>query len=174
MDRAHTLQNMKRQLDELAARLQRSHIGRSRNWGGADVVISQVESKPGNTGFYPPPRLVVTQYSHELSWLFEQLRDLFRGLYDSQSKIEFFGRLANAALRYQRKKAREEDLNDLLSAVLHEAFAMADEFEEGSFQSFAVASGNEIVDDYVDEAERHGFLGVEETRRFFADQGEPL
>ncbi len=46
--------------------------------------------------------------------------------------------------------------------------------EEGTFRSLSVAVGNEIVDDYVDEAEREGFVGIEETRQFLAEKGVTL
>jgi phosphoribosyl-ATP pyrophosphohydrolase len=117
---------------------------------------------------------VITASAPELSWLFTQLRDIFAGCLDGQTKIEFFGRLANSALRYQARKQGEEALQDLLGAVLHEAFAIAEEMEDGVFHSLSVASGNEIVDDYIDEAERTGFIGVEETKRFFAEKGIQL
>jgi hypothetical protein len=47
------------------------------------------------------PRIVVTPYALELSWLFESLRDAFYAdnLLDGQSRIEFFGRRANAVDR---------------------------------------------------------------------------
>ncbi len=95
-------------------------------------------------------------------------------MYDGTTKIEFFGRLANASLRYQSRCKGEEKQIDLLFAVLHEAFSMLDEMEEGSFQYLPVAVGNTIADDFIEEAERRGFLSVEETKRFFAERGVEL
>ncbi len=161
----------KTKLENLAARVLRGDTGTADMWGGADVVISPYEPPASAPGFYPEPRRVVVASASELSWLFFQLRDIFNAYLNGQTKIEFFGRLANAALRYQAKNQGDEVLGDLLRAVLHEAFAMADEMEEGSFRSLAVAFGNEIVDDYIDVAERRGFVGIEETRRFFAEKG---
>jgi hypothetical protein len=103
---------------------------------------------------------VVTEYSLELSWLFEELRDIFysESLIDGCSKIEFFGRLANAAIRFL-----EKDLNitaqKLCVAVLHESYAIYEEMQDGNFKALPIAIGNEIVDDYIDEAERSGFIG---------------
>lgn len=172
MDDGSDLEEIKAKLEQLAARISDGDIGSADDlWGGADVVISFSEPPEQRGGFYPAPRQVVTVAASELSWLFTQLRDLFANHYDGQTKIEFFGRLANAALRYQAKRSGDEQIADLLGAVLHEAFAIADEMEEGHFQSFAVAIGSEIVDDYIDEAERTGFIGVEETRRFFTERG---
>jgi hypothetical protein len=87
------------------------------------------------------------------------------------TKIEFFGRLANAALRYQSRCGGAEVRKELLLAVLHEAYAMLEELEEGTFQCLAVASGNEIADDFIEREEKRGFLGVDETKRFFAERG---
>lgn len=142
-------------------------------WGGADVIISAVAPPPSTgDGFYPEPRFVVTEHSFELSWLFERLRDAFyaEARLDGCSKIEFFGRLANAASRCLHREP-EASAQTLCAAVLHEAFAIYDEMEEGSFECFGIASGNEIVDDYVDDALRSGFLSVEETVAFFAAHG---
>ena len=161
------------QLRQLADRVAQGEVGHTDLWGGADVVVSMEVPPAHGSGFYPDPRTVTTPYAHELSWLIYQLRDIFADHYDSQSKIEFFGRLANAALRYQSQNTTPQ-LTELLGAVIHEAFAMADEMEEGRFQSFAIAFGNEIVDDYVDEAERRGYVGIEETMRFFSEKGLEL
>ena len=52
-------------------------------------------------GFYPDPLYVETEYPLEVSWMFFQLKDAFyaENLLDGCSKVEFFGRLANAAIR---------------------------------------------------------------------------
>lgn len=143
-----------------------------REWGGADVIISKASPTPSGGGFYPEPRYVVTPHALELSWLFESLRDAFyaESRLDGCSKIEFFGRLANAANRCLVRES-DADANLLCAAVLHEAFAILDEMDEGSFQCLGIAIGNEIVDDYVDEAMRSGFLSVEDTLAFFASHG---
>ena len=140
-------------------------------WGGADVIISK-ELRVAGGGFYPEPRSVVTSHSLELSWLFESLRDAFyaESRLDGCSKIEFFGCLANAANRCLNRDPAT-GVNLLCAAVLHEAFAILDEMDEGSFQCLGIAFGNEIADDYVDEAMRSGFLGTEETLAFFASHG---
>ncbi len=144
----------------------------TRLWGGADVVI--LEQTPENMqheGFYPEPRSVVTRHARELSWLFEQVRDAFFAEHriDGETKIEFFGRLANAANR-ALKESPDIDARMLCAAVLHESLAILDEMEEGTFRSFPIAVGNAIADDYVDEALRTGFIGIEATREFFAQR----
>jgi len=143
-------------------------------WGGADVIIREkaISQKPG--GFFPEPRAVVTPHSRHLTWLFYQLRDAFHELLDHITKTEFYGRLANAALRYQARCCGAEVKRELLLAVLHEAFAMLDEMEEGTFQYLWVAPGNAIADDFIERVEERGFIGVEETKRFFAERGVTL
>ena len=101
--------------------------------------------------------------------MFARLRNAFyaEARLDGCSKIEFFGRLANAANRcLHREPAATAQL--LCAAVLHEAFAIYDEMEDGGFEYLAVAFGNQIVDDYVDEARRSGFMSVDETMAFFS------
>lgn len=150
MNESSDLGELKAELEQLAASVAEGAVGSSTDlWGGADVVISRSELPEPGGAFYPAPR------QH----------------YDGQTKVEFFGRLANAALRYEATRREQDALGGLLSAVLHEAFAIAEEMEEGTFRSLSVATGNEILDDYIDQAERNGFVGIEETRRFFAAKG---
>ncbi len=167
-------QEKKAALDALLKKMRGEPIPTAKEWSGADVTITSRQPEIQSGGFYPEPRYVVTPNAKQLSWLFYQLRDIFTGLYDGTTKIEFFGRLANAALRYQGKCKGEEKQYDLLFAVLHEAFAMLDEMEEGTFQYLPVAVGNTIADDFIEETERRGFLSVEETKRFFAERGIEL
>ena len=100
-------------------------------WGGADVIITRkTPSKSAGGGFYPEPCYVVTAYSFELSFLFEKLRDAFYAeeRIDGCSKIEFFGRLANAA-NLCIKRSKSLTSHRLYAAVLHEAFAIYEEMK---------------------------------------------
>jgi hypothetical protein len=74
--------------------------------------------------------------------------------------------IANTALRYQRMSKEDENQRDLLFAVLHEAFAILDEMEEGTFEYFLVSPGNEIVDDFIEQSKRRGFVSVDRTKKF--------
>ncbi len=158
-------------LNYLSQRLLLTPIPTDKEWGGANVVITSLQVNRASSSFYSELRYVVTEDAKELSWLFCQIRDIFSDLYDSTSKLEFFGRLANTSLRYQRMSKDDENQRDLLFAVLHEAFAILDEMEKGTFEYFLVSPGNEIVDDFIEQSERHGFISVEETKRFFAEKG---
>lgn len=141
-------------------------------WGGADVVITKEPKSATGGGFYPDPRYVVTVHSLELSWLFDALKRAFYAeeRLDGCSKIEFFGRLANAANRLLHRTPHPT-AHLLCAAVLHEVFAIYEEMEEGRFQCLMVARGNEIADDHVDDALRTGFIGTEDTLAFFRSRG---
>ncbi len=164
-------ENAKTALTRLSRAIEESDIKdirASRDWGGADVVVSPVSIESASSGgFYPEPRTVVTQYSREVSWLFERLRDVFAELLDGDSKIEFYGRLANAARNYQQQVNGGENARDILRAVLYEAVVMLEEMEEGTFEYLSVAVGNTILADRVDEAEKSGYIGVDATKEFF-------
>jgi gamma-glutamylcyclotransferase (GGCT)/AIG2-like uncharacterized protein YtfP len=73
-------------------------------WCGAKVIISlKPQNVEGLFGFYPPPFEVVTPHALELSWIFNDLRDLFREKLDCMNKFYFFGELANSAYRATKR-----------------------------------------------------------------------
>ncbi|SRR6266404_2551781 len=164
-------ENIKEKLTDLSRQIEESDvkdIRARRDWGGADVAIVPVAIETDSLGgFYPEPRTVVTQFSLEVSWLFERLRDAFAGVLDGCSKIEFYGRLANAARHYQQEVNGGENAKDILRAVLYEAVLMLEEMEEGTFEYLSVAVGNTILADLVKKAEKNGFMSVEATKEFF-------
>ena len=91
---------IRQELQEVGKQILGGLLPDSSAWRGADVVITDQPLPPSPPdSFYPPQRPVVTVHVAELSWLFERLRDSFMPLLDGSSKIEFFGRLANAANR---------------------------------------------------------------------------
>ncbi len=155
-------------LNCLFQRLLLTPVPTDKEWSGANVVITSRQVNRASSSFDSQLRYVFTDDAKELSWLLSQLRDIFLGLYDSASKLEFFGRLANTALRYQTISKDDENQRDLLFAVLHEAFAILDEIEEGTFEYFLVSPGNDIVDDFIEQSQRRGFISIEETNKFFA------
>lgn len=161
-------------LRETATILNHQPIPRAnRTWGGADVLITTVPPEaPKEPSFYGEPRYVVTPRALEVSWLFEWLRDAFyaEDRLDSCSKIEFFGRLANAANRCIAQ-GHAWNAAALCRAVLHEAFAIHDEMEFGTFGALAVAVGSEILDDHTEDAGRNGYISVEGTVEFFKSWG---
>lgn len=135
-------------------------------WQGADVVITSIEPQRSHDSFYPEPRYVVTRFAKALSWLFEEMRDTFSSQLDGCNKIEFYGRLANMANRYQtRFCGGNPNEGDLLQAVIHEAYSILEEMEEDRFQCLPIAVGNTILDDLIEQAEAGGYLGEEESCR---------
>jgi len=152
----------------------RTDSARLRNaplWGGADVIVTDVMPETLKSGFRHEARYVVTPFAHQLSWLIVQMWEAFKPFMDGTTKIEFFGRLANAANRQIAGSENAEHADDLLDAVLHEGFAIADELEDGSFRYLDVALGNTIYDDLIEDAERQGYLTVDETTQWFSDRG---
>jgi hypothetical protein len=145
--------------------------GSSSLWQGADVVITIKSPVIKEGGFYPGPRYVVTSHASGLSWLFEKIRDIFMQIDDyGFLKEEIFGRLGNTANRFLSKNPHADSRETLL-AVMHEAFAIAEEIQDGEFATLVVSIGNQILDDLISESEKDGFLTVEETKSYFKDKG---
>lgn len=156
----------KKELSILAKHIMENKIAKAKDeWGGAKVIIASKQPQI-NDSFYSQPRYVITKFSLELSWLFEQLRDRFSGLINGTTKIEFFGRLANAAILNIEKN--NDNLEELLLAVLHEAFLILDELKSGEFMILPIAIGNVIYKE-IEEGEKSGYLGTEATKIFFEE-----
>lgn len=65
----------------------------------------------------PKRRAVITEYSKEQSWLFEQLKDIFTEEIDFASKYDFYGLLAQSAIDYLETNKDNLEMRDLLLAV---------------------------------------------------------
>lgn len=136
-------------------------------WEGADIsIISRPNEDNGEREFYSEPRTVVTPFAGQAGWLLNRLHDSFEGYFDGTSRIEFYGRLAIAAQDYQRSVNGDENAQALLRAMLHEAFVILDELEQGEFVYSSATSGNTILADLINRAEESGYLGVEATEEF--------
>lgn len=159
-------------LDSLTEKVEESKIKAARNWGGADVIITNESPPPRDpSSFYPDARYVVTEHSLELSWLFMELRDIFTEFLDGQNKIEFYGRLANMANRHLAKNG-SPTAKSICLAVLHEAYAIAEEIEEvGFLDSLAIAFNGEILDDFMEETDREMPVSGEEARNALLAMG---
>lgn len=158
-------------LVQLSTKILNGQLERSSMWQGADVIITNKPPIVKGDGFYPAPRYVETLHASELSWLFEQVRNVFMEMDDyGFLKEEIFGRLGNTANRFLSKNSNA-NAPELLLAVMHEAFAIAEEIQDGEFAALMVTSGNQILDDLISESERGGFLTVEETKAYFKDKG---
>jgi hypothetical protein len=157
---------MKDKIQELLRQVEAGSLGTATPWQGADVVILKKAPAPSEGNFYPDPRFVETKYVKELSWLFEQLRDIF---WKSEGygawKEEFFGRLGNVATKFQ-SVCPEGSAKGLLTAVIEEASTMAEEISsEGGLQYLAITFDNRILDDFVLLSDNNKYLSEEETKK---------
>ena len=143
--------------------------GIARDWGGADVVIGPPPRPvPTADGFYPDYDYVATKHHRELSWLFEQLRDLFSPHIDFINKYEFYGRLADSANRFITKFG-DEIQRDVLYAVLHEANSMLVEFS--TFGDLQPIMSREIGADPLEDLLNNDFHDPEESKRILRELG---
>ena len=65
-----------------------------------------------SSGFYPAPFEIITPYAQELSWIFNDLRDIFNkeNLLNSMNKLFFYGELTECAAEKIRCEASARDL----------------------------------------------------------------
>jgi len=156
---------MKSKIEHLTELIKTDRIGTSRPWQGADVVITRKAPTPSDDNFYPDSRFVETKFVGELSWLFEQLRDIFMVSEGYGAwKEEFFGRLGNVAVKFQAV-CPEGSLVGLLESVVEEAMTMADEVREsGDLASLMVTTGNMILDDLTLHSDSNRYLSQARVR----------
>jgi len=99
--------------------LNESDLPKNNDWGGADVIITGLATEDQKKWLADQPvvisgqktaprrRLVVTKYHGELSWVFNQLRDLFGAHIDYITKYDFYGTLADKALSVPNPDGKE-------------------------------------------------------------------
>lgn len=102
-------------------------------WGGADVIIKgQLDEniikwlgdQPlviSSQNTEPRRRAVITEYCKELSWLFQQLKQIFSGRVDHVSKYDFYGLLAQSAIDFLEANKESKDVKSFLLTVLNTA-----------------------------------------------------
>ena len=158
-------------LNHIAETVRRGEIGVAKPWVGADVKICEKAPLPSNR-LYPDLRFVETRFVGELSWLFTRLRDVFSNIDGyGQWKEEFFGRLGNVATKYQTV-VPETTSTKLLAAVLHEAYAMAEEIQDyGDLATLLLTVDNQILDDFIATSDLSAYLSSEETQEFLKSLG---
>ncbi len=88
----------------------------TREWGGADVIITSDESIASSTN----KTVVCTKHARVLSWLFKKLGDIFTPYLDHVTKYQFYGRLADSANDYLQNNPDLSE-KDLLLYVHTEA-----------------------------------------------------
>ena len=163
-----------KKLDELAHLLANPVLPKaSRHWSGPDVVIASVpQSGDLLRSFYPSDREVLTEHALEVSYFFEVLRDDFfeEALIDHCSEIAFFGRLATAVDACLLEQP-DATAHLVCAAVLREANAIAKQIDEGEFDFFMAAQGNQTADDPTVSGQRIGYSSIKETIEFFHGRG---
>lgn len=99
-------------------------------WGGADVMIHDrflpkhkewLGNQPVVLSLQstePMRRVVITKHAAELTWLFIQLRELYRGRIDYISKYDFYGELAQTAIYIIHTTDEQYELSYLLYEVI--------------------------------------------------------
>ena len=113
----------------------------SSTWGGAGVVVTfpkQGNEQDVGDSFSRSVDYVRTEYALQVSWVFFTLRDIFHHakLLDYLSKLEFFGRMAEAVnwfLQHENKPTGKE----LMLSILHEGFIMLDEIQHRRFGHYS-------------------------------------
>jgi hypothetical protein len=166
-------------IDQIAATVRRGGAGSEKAWGGAEVIICRkapdrpTDNSESSEGFQKPDkRYVETKYVEQLSWLFTRCRDIFNkqdgyGLW----KEELFGRLGNVANKFQAAVPNASSIQ-VLEAVIHEAYAMAEEISDyGAIETMLVSSNNSILDDYLGTSDLSAYLSSEETLEFLRKKG---
>jgi hypothetical protein len=159
--------NLISSLDVLAAKVSAGDIGSADAWGGADVIICEVAPEPTAAGFYPDPRYVETSHVGQVSWMFEQIRDIFwkQDGYGAW-KEELFGRLGNV-VKFQTDRNKDVDVKHLVASLLHEAYVLAEEIEDnGELETLMITTNNRILDDLIQHSEKSAMLTPEETDLF--------
>lgn len=120
-------------LEDLQQKVNNNKFLKVSEWGGAEVKISnkltpKLESWRGDQNIVisfqniePRRRLVITNHSKELSWLFNQLQDIFRDRIDDSSKYDFFGSLAQTAINCIEENKGDVECKILLTKVIDAA-----------------------------------------------------
>lgn len=147
-------EHMKHQLQDLPA------VG-TKDLVFADVVLlNKTESDPTEGSFYSR-RLVRTDIPQVFIWLFKQFASIFRDLPGyGIHKEEIFGRLGNtlAMVEGLEPPATSEEK---VAAVMQDFWEICQDLIEGRVQSFSVALGAEVLDDFVSRAIKSGYINQE-------------
>jgi hypothetical protein len=174
------LTNARSCLQSLDQAVAAGEAGRARRlWGGAGLcVVTAITEDP----HVESVKYVVTAYASSLSWLVGELWVGCRALLDSMTKVEFFGRLGNAAQGYLQRAGNDASERDLLGAVVHEAYEIVSDIENGRFCALAVAPAGVVHDDLLPESAHCDAVSSAQIAQWFeaevpdgeSDQGEPL
>jgi len=130
-------QEILKKLDEVERKIESGdflkEVNSVKEWVGADVIISsqlndRIKTWLGDQPLVlslqktePQRRAVITKYSKELSWLLNQLKEIFAREIDYISKYDFYGLLAQSAIDYLEVNQENVKCNELLNVVIDKA-----------------------------------------------------
>jgi hypothetical protein len=85
------------------------------------------------------------------------------------TKVEFFGRLGNGARRYQQRAGENQNVRDLLNAVVHEAYEIVSDIDNGRFYALPVAPPGVVHDDLLPDSAHDDALSDSDLEQWFKD-----
>lgn len=127
----------------------------------ADVVLlNKTEEDPTVDSWYAR-RVVRTDMPQVFIWLFKQFVPIISPLSGyGMHKEEIFGRLGNTlAMVEELEPVASPD--EKVAAVIQDFWEICQDLLEGRMQSFAVALGADIMDDFVTRSIKSGFVDQE-------------
>lgn len=161
-------------IDAISQELDEGKLKRGQKWGGANLVIVETQDEIQESNGFKSYRYVVTTHAREVSYILTKLYNAFteEDLLDYLSKLEFCGRLGNIVNRFLRKNPDASAL-ELCKAMVHEAYAIAEEMDEGEFTILFSDLGVAVYNDIFDELEfsEEDLCGEEDTVKFYKDLG---
>lgn len=136
----------------------------------ADVVlINKTEEDPTIDSWYAR-RVVRTDMPQVFIWLFKKFATIVRdipGYYGN--KEEVFGRLGNTVSMVEAFKPPLK-ADEKIAAVIQDFWEICQDLIEGRMQSFDVALGAEVMDDFVTRSIKSGFIDQETfEKQLFGD-----
>jgi hypothetical protein len=132
----------------------------------ADVILLNLDAPYEDTsGGWSPKRPVRTELPHVYDWLFRRFVRILAQLPDyGMHKEEIFGRLGNTITMTEAELPALSP-EQKVAAVLADFWEISQDLFEGKIQSFAVALGAEVVDDYVTRSLKSGFINQQDFEK---------
>jgi hypothetical protein len=150
-------------LDRIATVIGRRRWGRTKSFGGADIMVLETAPPAQPGGFYPDPFFLETPFYREVSWLIFKIRDV-AAEYEGYGywKIALFPRLAAAGSAC----GHEGGIQQQLFAVLFEAYTFLTTLEnEGvAIEMSPVSLGEPLGESYAT-------FPFDEMANFYAARG---
>lgn len=136
-------------LDALVLAAREGLVGRwPKEWIGADVAFVDHEEERFAMHGWSPCLQVPSPHYRELGWTVTELRDLMETWLDYANKYEYYGRLGRAVNAFTQRHGRDVPMEAVVLALLHEAYALAEQFAvDGDLPAYAVTFNGEIPDD---------------------------